>query len=184
MTDNIWLTCALVPGLTKSECAAWVQAWGSIGALALAVGLARVEASRRRREAKAAQADAIEAAFHAFQMAVGFVRAASEPLRHSVDAMHYARIHNSHMMDELALMMASIPVHTLGTQGMRSMVRARVTFSSARTAIDGAVKGLLAGTIVPGTSDLRLLLSTLDEEVEIMAAACIAAGRIPNRKAK
>lgn len=37
MDYNLWNTCILVPGFSRSECASWVQAWGSIGAIAGAV---------------------------------------------------------------------------------------------------------------------------------------------------
>jgi hypothetical protein len=33
MAYNVWETCMLVPGFSRSECAAWVQAWGSIVAI-------------------------------------------------------------------------------------------------------------------------------------------------------
>lgn len=40
MDASIWETCVLVPGLTRGECASWVQAWGTIGALAVAIAIA------------------------------------------------------------------------------------------------------------------------------------------------
>jgi hypothetical protein len=36
---NVWQSCLLVPGISRAECASWVQAWGSIVALAIAIGL-------------------------------------------------------------------------------------------------------------------------------------------------
>lgn len=48
MTYNVSDSCFLIPGLSQSACAAWVQAWGSIGAIASAVWLGH------RSEAKAA----------------------------------------------------------------------------------------------------------------------------------
>lgn len=48
-------TCMLVPGVSRSECASWVQAWGSIGAIAgamFAVHWAhRLQAKQKAREA-------------------------------------------------------------------------------------------------------------------------------------
>jgi hypothetical protein len=38
---SIWDSCFFVPGLTQSACASWVQAWGSIGAILVAVWVAR-----------------------------------------------------------------------------------------------------------------------------------------------
>jgi hypothetical protein len=56
MIDSVWQTCMLVPDLSRSECASWVQAWGSIAAIAGAFAVAyfqghqqRVADSRRRR---------------------------------------------------------------------------------------------------------------------------------------
>lgn len=39
MAYEIWETCMLVPGINKSNCSGWVQAWGSIIGLAVAVGV-------------------------------------------------------------------------------------------------------------------------------------------------
>jgi hypothetical protein len=36
MGYNIWESCVLFPGFSRSECASWVQAWGSIGAIVAA----------------------------------------------------------------------------------------------------------------------------------------------------
>lgn len=33
MAYEIWESCVLIPGFSRSECASWVQAWGSIGAI-------------------------------------------------------------------------------------------------------------------------------------------------------
>lgn len=33
MAYDLWQSCVLVPGFSRSECASWVQAWGSIGAI-------------------------------------------------------------------------------------------------------------------------------------------------------
>lgn len=57
---NVWDTCFFVPGFNRSECAAWVQAWGSIGAVLVAIFLppwierrrARVAAARAKRHAR------------------------------------------------------------------------------------------------------------------------------------
>src|SRR6476469_1237636 len=37
MAYDVWQTCVFVPGLSRGECASWVQAWGSIGAVLVAV---------------------------------------------------------------------------------------------------------------------------------------------------
>lgn len=49
---NVWQTCFLVPGLTRSECASWVQAWGSILAIFAAVILALWQQRRLRNDEK------------------------------------------------------------------------------------------------------------------------------------
>lgn len=36
MAYDLWQSCVLVPGFSRSECASWVQAWGSIGAILMA----------------------------------------------------------------------------------------------------------------------------------------------------
>lgn len=46
---DVWQTCFLVPGLTRGECAGWVQAWGSIAAILVAVAVGRHQ-SRRSSE--------------------------------------------------------------------------------------------------------------------------------------
>lgn len=59
---DLWQTCVLVPGLSASACASWVQAWGSIGALAIAVGLQVRASIERVREQNRAKFDAINSA--------------------------------------------------------------------------------------------------------------------------
>ena len=39
MAYNIWETCVLMPGFNRSECASWVQAIGTLVALAIAVAV-------------------------------------------------------------------------------------------------------------------------------------------------
>lgn len=56
---NVAETCMLVNmALTRGECASWVQAWGSIGAIAIAIGVAFVQHwqnLKRQREIEASQ---------------------------------------------------------------------------------------------------------------------------------
>lgn len=50
MNYDVWQTCLLYPGLTRAECASWVQAWGSVLAIIWGVFLYRNEVRKRRRE--------------------------------------------------------------------------------------------------------------------------------------
>jgi hypothetical protein len=53
MFDGPWETCLLVRGLNPSECATWVQAWGTVGAiLATAWGVHCAHALQRRQKAR------------------------------------------------------------------------------------------------------------------------------------
>lgn len=60
MAYEIWQSCVLIPGFSRGECASWVQAWGSIGAI-LATGFAaawpyrRALADQERRRVEDAQ---------------------------------------------------------------------------------------------------------------------------------
>eukprot|EP00456_Euglypha_rotunda_P038527 TRINITY_DN2961_c0_g2_i1.p3 TRINITY_DN2961_c0_g2~~TRINITY_DN2961_c0_g2_i1.p3 ORF type:complete len:188 (-),score=25.48 TRINITY_DN2961_c0_g2_i1:530-1093(-) len=76
MTGNIWQTCMLVDmGLTRSECASWVQAWGS-GIAILASGLiawvqiyvAKRSTMRAQRERALATVDAVAQLARSFSM--------------------------------------------------------------------------------------------------------------------
>lgn len=50
MDYNVWDTCLLFPwGLSREECASWVQAWGSILAIVLAVGIAVYQAKKQQK---------------------------------------------------------------------------------------------------------------------------------------
>lgn len=49
MAYNLWETCVLFPGFSRGECAAWVQAWGSIAAIAAAIAIAGWQHHRDRR---------------------------------------------------------------------------------------------------------------------------------------
>lgn len=44
MAYDIWQTCMLVPGVNADDCASWVQAWGSIAAVLIAVWVSRRQA--------------------------------------------------------------------------------------------------------------------------------------------
>lgn len=59
---NVWQSCLLVPGISTAECASWVQAWGSIAALAIAIGLQVRASNERIREGHRAKFDAINSA--------------------------------------------------------------------------------------------------------------------------
>lgn len=76
MVNNVWQTCMLVDmGLTRSECASWVQAWGSIIAI-LASGLIawiQIHAARRatlraQRERALATVDAVTQLARSFSL--------------------------------------------------------------------------------------------------------------------
>lgn len=57
---DVWETCFFVPGLTKSVCAAWVQAWGSIGAIAAAAVLLLIQhVLEKTRERERAMDDTV-----------------------------------------------------------------------------------------------------------------------------
>lgn len=60
MFDGPWQTCMLVRGLNPSECASWVQAWGSIGAIIGAILIAS-HAGRRLRKQQADDERALRA---------------------------------------------------------------------------------------------------------------------------
>lgn len=51
MTYELWDSCLLVPGITMTACAAWVQAWGSIGAILVAVYVSHRADREARRHA-------------------------------------------------------------------------------------------------------------------------------------
>ncbi|MDO8251443.1 MAG: hypothetical protein Q7T78_17220 [Rhodoferax sp.] len=53
MSYEIFNTCVLVPGVTQTNCAGWVQAWGSIIAIVFAAWIAGKDDRRRHREAVA-----------------------------------------------------------------------------------------------------------------------------------
>jgi hypothetical protein len=49
MGGSIWGTCMLLPGFSRAECASWVQAWGSVAAIAGAFAIAFFQARHQRR---------------------------------------------------------------------------------------------------------------------------------------
>jgi hypothetical protein len=53
--EDVWDTCVLFPGFSRSACASWVQAWGSIAAIVAAIAIA---ATQHRNAEKAAAAQA------------------------------------------------------------------------------------------------------------------------------
>jgi len=67
MPYSILESCILVPGLTSSECASWVQSIGSIGAILASVWAVnrshRLQAEQRARDAHAAYTQFLEVTF-------------------------------------------------------------------------------------------------------------------------
>lgn len=63
MPHDVWQTCFFVPGLTRSECASWVQAWGSIGAVLVAIWVANRRAVQQRSDRLQQNADRLEELF-------------------------------------------------------------------------------------------------------------------------
>lgn len=57
MFDGPWESCMLVHGLTPSECASWVQAWGSVFAVIAAAIVAIFVQQLEGRRARAAKLD-------------------------------------------------------------------------------------------------------------------------------
>ncbi|MDN8617812.1 hypothetical protein [Variovorax ginsengisoli] len=55
--DGPWETCMLVRGLNPSECASWVQAWGTILAISAAVLIAFVQHRQNLRQRRQIAAD-------------------------------------------------------------------------------------------------------------------------------
>lgn len=52
MAYDILNTCMLVPGVSQTNCAGWVQAWGSMIGLAIAIGVPWWQRADERRHAK------------------------------------------------------------------------------------------------------------------------------------
>lgn len=77
MFDGPWETCMLVRGLTPSECASWVQAWGSIFAIIAAVLVVllghRLQQCAKKREEEAAYTLRLE---YAYQLIDGAAKVA------------------------------------------------------------------------------------------------------------
>jgi hypothetical protein len=73
MTYNVLETCMLFPGVNASDCASWVQAWGSIGAILVAVWVAHSQDRRSRRFR-------IETAVRESRTFVGALAAAAETM--------------------------------------------------------------------------------------------------------
>lgn len=77
MFDGPWETCMLVRGLNPSECASWVQAWGSISAIVvtvLVVALShRLQQHAKTRDQEAAYTLSLE---YAYQLVDGAAKVA------------------------------------------------------------------------------------------------------------
>ena len=62
MAYEVWQTCLFVPGLSRSECASWVQAWGSIAAIVAAVWVAH-RATKTSQQLAKDQANQMQRAY-------------------------------------------------------------------------------------------------------------------------
>ncbi|MEZ2297289.1 hypothetical protein [Variovorax sp. RCC_210] len=117
MFDGPWGTCMLVRGLNPSECASWVQAWGSIGAILAAVMVAFVQHRQNLRQqrlvAELARRQAI-AAHVARGEAMSSELAAATPLAVSPATAEWVSVlgHTQRVMTELGVF-DSLPVNSL-----------------------------------------------------------------------
>lgn len=68
MLENVCNTCLIFWSLSRSECASWVQAWGSIGAIVFSVLAVRhahnLQARQRRQDAHDAYTQFLEGLLH------------------------------------------------------------------------------------------------------------------------
>lgn len=117
---EIWSTCALVPGLSRAECAAWVQAWGSIGAI-MATGFGvywahRLQVQREREQRKAERIDRLEVLYKLIDSTVNSVANKHHKLRDKsmVDAVRAGRVQvDIGLLKSLHVLLAPVPLHDL-----------------------------------------------------------------------
>lgn len=81
MAYELFDTCLLVPGLNRTECASWVQAWGSILAILAAVGIAWHQSKHQAKllQQSKQDADALRIA-EKFAPAIAIIQAAIEEM--------------------------------------------------------------------------------------------------------
>ncbi len=106
MFDGPWETCMLVRGLNPSECASWVQAWGTILAIVASVAIVFfVQRSEARRELAGKKAEDIRLLRIVGQFVFDIRAKLRDIEEHDIPYMH----RNWTAIDESAACLRNIP---------------------------------------------------------------------------
>lgn len=159
MFDGPWDTCMLVRGLNPSECASWVQAWGSIVGIAAASAGVFWQVRKQRQqalEARVEQAKSIANAvfwcrMHATEL-VEMVTTSRNPTAAARSAVHW--------VSELE----AIPLLAYPTFEIKNAVRRVVT----------AGQDLRASEAIPAIEDYQRFINYNDRGLRLADAAASA----------
>ena len=126
---NEWICSRLAKGVAQSECAAWVQAWGSIAAILVAVGVAwwqfyssRLMARRARREKALVMIEAIGAFLSIYADELRSIDGALDNVDSQAVATFLTKIKPETLFLSVERSIHAIPLHDLPDRGSVSLV--------------------------------------------------------------
>jgi hypothetical protein len=134
MAYEIWETCMLVPGFSRSECASWVQAWGSVAAILAAVAVANYQTVQTRRQDAKNYARKIDALNGIFDQAVELISDIVWNCRTPVNIYWYlTEEYPLPAVDDTLKEMSSISIEGLGSaQAVKAMLKLRGNLLDAK----------------------------------------------------
>jgi hypothetical protein len=137
MTSTVMNTCFLVAGVSESNCASWVQAWGSVVAIFVAIAVAWHQSNRAEEQHRATERQRVEDTFGPpiaiISAAVQFFEMTFRPLmlgRLAGKTVDYGASDKPLILG-LVDALNEFPAHTLGEPGaVQAVMRARSLLSA------------------------------------------------------
>jgi len=185
MAYELFETCVLVPGFSRSECASWVQAWGSIFAILAAVGIALHQAKHQAKllQQSKIDADALRIG-EKFAPAIAIIQAAIDEMNDQYQAGLSERVNSAFGVSKdfserhkwFAKAFSGIEAHTMpSVESAKVVLRVQDLFRQADTIMaDAAFKLNNMGTIT--SADLATfhdLLSDLRNESDVLKTEAV-----------
>lgn len=148
MAYQIFESCVLVPGFSRTECASWVQAWGSIFAILAAVGIAWHQARHQTKLLLQSKLDAdAQRIGEKFAPAMAIIQAAVDVMSDQYQAGLSERVNSSFGVSKdfaechklFAKAFAGIEAHTMpSVESTKVVLRVQDLFLQADTVMANA----------------------------------------------
>lgn len=115
MIYDIWSTCMLVPGFSRSECASWVQAWGSVLAILAAPAIAMWQMQHHAKAGELERARSLLTRLNSFRLLVMQAKALGTEVYRAWDDLEFKSAHSyEDEIEHVHKRILEIPAHDVG----------------------------------------------------------------------